>query len=138
MNALTKEWIEKAEADLEVARLTLEKANESLAFTICFHAQQCAEKHVKAYLTDHKIPFPRIHDMTDLMELAKPRDTEFESLRDDLLLVDQYSVDVRYPGRNATWDEAIQAVEACERIREFVRKKLEMDEDVDKSVAGSE
>jgi len=124
MNALTQEWVEKAEADLQVARLTLETVNEALAFTVCFHAQQCAEKYLKAYLTEHKIVFPRTHDMTDLLGLALPHDTEFESIRDDLLLVDQYSVEVRYPGRNATWDEAIQAAEASKRIRELTRIKL--------------
>jgi hypothetical protein len=33
--------------------------------------------------------------------------------------------------QNATWDEAIQAVESSERIRKFVRRKLGMDEGED-------
>jgi HEPN domain-containing protein len=34
---------------------------------ICFHAQQCAEKYLKARLTEANIPFIKTHDLPSLL-----------------------------------------------------------------------
>lgn len=56
-------WFKKAESDLKTAEhiLTLK---ESCPFDIvCFHAQQCAEKYLKALLVFRSIDFPKTHDL---------------------------------------------------------------------------
>ena len=50
---LVKGWLRKAESDLLNARICME-AGQALD-TECFHAQQAAEKYIKAYLTEHEI-----------------------------------------------------------------------------------
>jgi HEPN domain-containing protein len=60
MKPETQEWIEKAEADLKVARREGQTA-DPVHDAVCFHAQQCAEKYLKAWLEEHNIAFPRIH-----------------------------------------------------------------------------
>ena len=44
------EWKQKAENDLRTAEIVL-SSEEPPTDTICFHAQQCAEKYLKSYLT---------------------------------------------------------------------------------------
>jgi len=45
-----RRWIRKAEHDLATASVVLENKPE-VTDTVCFHAQQCVEKSLKAYLT---------------------------------------------------------------------------------------
>jgi hypothetical protein len=47
-------WIKKAEHDLTTARVVLENRPE-VTDTVCFHAQQCVEKALKAYLTSANV-----------------------------------------------------------------------------------
>jgi len=44
------EWKQKAENDLRTAEIVL-SSQDPPTDTICFHAQQCAEKYLKSYLT---------------------------------------------------------------------------------------
>jgi HEPN domain-containing protein len=63
------EWITYAEEDLAFARhgLTMpEPAYRSIAF----HAEQCAEKALNAYLVYHGTDFPFTHNISRLLELA--------------------------------------------------------------------
>jgi hypothetical protein len=57
-----KEWLAHAESDLNLARLAKDRDNV-LPEQVCFHAQQAAEKALKAVLLHHKIEFPFIHDI---------------------------------------------------------------------------
>jgi len=60
---LAKLWIKKAENDLVAAEHLLTARPHTPYDTICFHAQQCAEKYLKAFLIFHlnniKMCFPR-------------------------------------------------------------------------------
>jgi hypothetical protein len=46
---LVKEWIRKAERDLDTAHLTLDN-KPAYTDIICYHCQQAVEKYLKAYL----------------------------------------------------------------------------------------
>ena len=52
MNPPTLEWIEKAEDDFAIAGRELRARNNSDYGAACFHAQQCAEKYLKAFLQE--------------------------------------------------------------------------------------
>jgi len=54
---LVRGWLEKARRDLATAQSQLRVA-EPPADIICFHAQQAAEKYLKAYLVWRGIEFP--------------------------------------------------------------------------------
>jgi len=124
MNALTREWIEKVEADYRVAVRESRVTDQPSYDAVCFHAQQCAEKYAKAFLQERNIVFERTHNMIYLYSLCATIDPEFERCRDDFELLDDYSVDIRYPGDFATTDEALAVIHFLNRIREFVRGKL--------------
>ena len=59
-------WLQKAEGDLLAANRLIEVEQEDY-FTTTFHAQQVAEKFLKEFLVCHQIPFPKTHDIQQLL-----------------------------------------------------------------------
>jgi len=124
MNALTAEWVEKAEGDYATAGRELRARRRPNYDATCFHAQQTAEKYLKAFLHEHGVNFPKTHSLIELLELCLPLDASFELRRDLLILIDRYAVQYRYPGESADRAEARQAFHAATDFREFARAKL--------------
>lgn len=52
MKPLTREWIEKAEGDFATASREIRVRKVPNYDAVCFHAQQCAEKYLKALLQE--------------------------------------------------------------------------------------
>jgi len=78
LESLLREWIEKAEADLEAAeRLAPDVASSTrLREVIGFHCQQTVEKYLKVLLTYYQVEFPKTHEIKRLLALlsrANPR-----------------------------------------------------------------
>lgn len=124
MNELTAEWIDKAEGDYATAGREFRARKNPNYDAVCFHAQQAAEKYLKAYLQERAMVFPRIHNLIQLLELCLPLDTGFEFQRNLLIRLDRYSVRFRYPGESADKDEARAAFETIRMVRRFMRTKL--------------
>jgi|UniRef100_A0A7C4TXN1 HEPN domain-containing protein len=121
----SKEWIKKAENDLIVAKHSLTLKPVAPYDIICFHAQQCAEKYLKAYLVYKGIEFEKTHDLGELIGLASAEDNNFMELIDIAERLTDYAVDVRYPGiEEPTKEEAKEAIEIAEKIKEFILKRL--------------
>ncbi len=53
-------WLDKARKDIAMARMAIERGEE-FADMASFHAQQAAEKALKAYLVWLDIEFPKTH-----------------------------------------------------------------------------
>jgi len=123
MNEVVAEWVEYAEGDYALARRALFH-DEPLYAGTCFHAQQCAEKYLKAALTNRLIEFPRTHQLARLLELYLPTEPAFEVLRADLASLENHSVAARYPGARLTTEMAEAALAAAQRVRAFVRQHL--------------
>lgn len=116
-----RQWVEHAEHDLINARHTLTLGEDCPFDTVCFHAQQCAEKYLKALLTYTSVPFPKIHDLTEIIALVPPGLlSEVESF--DLEELTPYAVETRYAGFRDDFsrEEAEEAVENAERVRRAV------------------
>ena len=126
MNEVASEWVTKADNDFHSADILLHAGNIPLVDTACFHCQQCAEKYLKAFLTDHLIRFERTHVLADLLSLCIPIDTEFEKIADDLNRLEGYAVAIRYPGAMISAKLAEEAFKAAKRVRTFVRRKLKI------------
>jgi HEPN domain-containing protein len=128
---LTKLWIKKAENDLITAKNSLNIKPEPPLDTICFHAQQCAEKYLKAFLVYHEIEFEKIHDITELILLASQVDKSFLHLIDLGKKLTPYAVEIRYPGmltEELTEETAREAVNMAIEIKEFVLARLPLKE----------
>ncbi|MBM3473868.1 MAG: HEPN domain-containing protein [Armatimonadetes bacterium] len=95
--ALLREWVAEAEEDFRVAEHLLQ-TSPHFGKAIGFHAQQAAEKYLKAYLTWHQVEFPKVHDLREILHLVARQDAALsESLRDARLLT-PFAVRSRYPG----------------------------------------
>ena len=92
------EWLAHAESDLRLGRLGSGE-EEILPAQICFHAQQAAEKALKAVLLSAGTDFPLTHDLGQLLELCGHAGIEIppEILETDGLT--PYAVETRYPGQ---------------------------------------
>jgi len=125
---LVKMWMRKAENDLKTAKdelNTQEPAND----TICFHAQQCAEKYLKAFLIYHEIEFEKTHVLEDLITLATQIDNSFIELIEFAKKLTPYAVEIRYPlFEEPTEEEAKEAIEIAEKIKEFILKRISLNE----------
>jgi len=75
-------------------------------------------------LTHCQIPFRPIHDLEVLLDLSIVVSPDLEIIRNPLLLLNDYAVDIRYPGESATADEAQAAVKAMRMVCSLVRFKL--------------
>jgi len=124
MKPLTAEWVQKAEDDFIVAQKMLRARKHPVYDAVCFHAQQCAEKYLKAYLQEHNQDIPKIHKLLDLLKLCKEVDASLEILLPDLKELERFSVNVRYPGTSADREEARMAFKTVQAIREFLRQQL--------------
>lgn len=119
------EWKHKAENDLRTAEIVLQ-SRDPPTDTICFHAQQCAEKYLKSYLTFKDTPVEKTHDLTRINNICIRIDTDFEDLSDGAELLSGYAVEIRYPGDFYEYsiNEAEEAVRVAKMFKELVLRKI--------------
>lgn len=120
-----KEWVTYAEGDLEFAKIGLKLETQQSYRIVAFHAQQSAEKFLKAYLVFRKVNFPYTHDISELLDLCEKTANWVNELQDAKILT-SYASTLRYPGVGikATKEEAIRTVEIADHVREVVRSAL--------------
>lgn len=87
-------WMDYAKTDLHAA-YTLLDSGEFFPRQICFLAQQCAEKAIKAILVLEEINFPKKHDLDRLRDLI-PDGWKFKELFPDLAELTIWAVESRY------------------------------------------
>ena len=124
MKPLTSEWIEKAEGDFATAKREIRVRKAPNFDAVCFHAQQCAEKYLKALLQDADIEFGKTHHLITLLDLLAPFSPSWELLRPQLQNLNAYSVSIRYPGESADKVVAQEALNLAIIIRKEARKHL--------------
>lgn len=122
---IVRGWIQKAESDLKTARLVLRVGEEGPADTVAFHAQQCAEKYLKALLVFEGIDFPKTHDLDALIGLLPVKYTIPLSVEEQRTLT-SYATVTRYPGdyEPVTLADARRAVALARRVRKHVHSVL--------------
>lgn len=127
MKPLTREWVEKAEGDWATASREMRARKAPNWDAVCFHAQQCVEKYLKAMLQEADVAFGKTHHLVTLLDLALAIDPTIEPLRTDLLQLTAFAVQVRYPGASADRDAARQAWELARALRTRLRTALGAD-----------
>ena len=123
--AVVREWLHKAENDLTTAAHTLKLGAACPTDTVCFHAQQCVEKYIKALLVFRATPFPKTHDIRALRALLPPRFRPKLDAKVQKRLTD-YATVKRYPDAepDIPLPEARQAVAVARRVRRELRRHL--------------
>lgn len=119
-----RDWFEKADQDLEMARRALEPG-QPLPEMACYHAQQCAEKYLKGYLIAHSVSFRFVHDLIYLTQLCMAHDPTFEKLMPAIEILDEYGATTRYPMEGSVEPDieaAKEAIRLTEQVATLVKK----------------
>jgi len=102
------DWLAHAESDLNLARLARDR-QEILPEQVCFHAQQAAEKALKAVLVSREIEFPLVHAIQALVQIAQQSGLAVPPEVLEAVSLTPYAVVTRYPGH---WEE-ISPEQSC-------------------------
>jgi HEPN domain-containing protein len=113
-------WVERAEEDYQAAVSSLRR-KKPLTYIACFHAQQCAEKYMKALLVSRGAAFSKVHDLLLLNDQCTRAGVLLSVDAKLLNTLSDHAVKVRYPGDDPTPDEAREAVEIAKTVRRFAR-----------------
>jgi HEPN domain-containing protein len=119
------QWLTFADDDLKMASDTLNRGAGGPYRLIAYHAQQCAEKYLKAYLVYQNVDFPYTHNIRRLLKLCGQRATWAQDLKDAEQLT-PYAITARYPGEDEeiAQAEASEAVDIARQVRNRVRTEL--------------
>ena len=119
------QWLAYGDEDLRLARYALTLKDNCPYRLIAYHAQQCAEKCLKAFLVYHRIDFPYTHNISHLLELCSDKANWAETLQDAEEL-SPFAITTRYPGEDevVTKKEALRAIDIASHLRQVVRKAL--------------
>jgi HEPN domain-containing protein len=129
LESLLREWIEKAEADLEAAeRLAPDVASSTrLREVIGFHCQQTVEKYLKVLLTYYQVEFPKTHEIKRLLVLLSRANPEAAAALSGTKWLGPFGVDIRYPGDAAEMlpGDEVRAIGIARLAKEVVVRILD-------------
>ncbi|MEE9297144.1 MAG: HEPN domain-containing protein [Phycisphaerae bacterium] len=120
-----QQWALYADDDLRLAQHGLSMGSECPYRLVAYHAQQCAEKYLKAYLVLQGVDFPFTHNISLLLELCEDSagwvSTLYEAER-----LSRYAITTRYPheDRDVSVEHGRQAIDLAVRVRDIVRTEL--------------
>jgi HEPN domain-containing protein len=121
------DWLEKAQNDLQAAEIILAYEGVPPTDTVVYHAQQVAEKCLKAFLIARVQRLLPIHDLIPLLEECITLDNSFATLRGHILNLDRFYIESKYPPDPPivfSIDEARESTAQAQEIYNFVRDKL--------------
>lgn len=113
-------WLEFARRDLRIVA-ALRAADSTLFTAACVHAQQSAEKSLKAVLVLHELPVPFTHDLAYLRGVVGDHLPPGPQ-QDDLDRLNRWGAAARYPGgaTDATADDIATAELAARSVYDHV------------------
>ncbi|NMC66993.1 MAG: HEPN domain-containing protein [Spirochaetales bacterium] len=126
MKKITQEWLNKAYKDLLVAKREI-KSENTVYDAVCFHSQQAVKKYLKALLQENEVYFEKTHDLDLLLEKCKDFVPEIIQLKEKIIELSSYAVEVRYPGVEATKEEAEDSLATAVQVEKIVKKYFKME-----------
>ena len=127
MKPIAVEWTVKAEGGFTILERECRARKNPNYDGACFHAQQCAEKYIKARLCEDEVAFGKIHDLVALLEQVLDLEPDWEVFREDLAFLSDFAIAFRYPGDSADKESALDARRRCRRFRRAARHALGME-----------
>lgn len=118
---LAKLLLRKAEND--IAAFTKLRSDPEIAIEILgFHAQQAAEKMLKAVLAFHQLRYPFTHRITDLIDMLKDNGIFLPEKFEDARFLTPFAVDLRYDFLHSEDENLDQAATLAllQEMREWV------------------
>ena len=134
-NEVTRDWLENADDDWKAMQAVL-SLDPPLLRVATFHAQQSAEKLMKALLIEAGKLVPKSHNLAVLSEMISEVHPAWLWDAGELITLTRGAVELRYPDFALTEDQAREAVDICGRLRPALLALLEGKDDVEGEVDG--
>lgn len=119
---LVRDWLTRASHNLRAAR-ALSDLETPLLDAAIYHCQQAAEKTVKGWLQWQDDPFPKTHDVEDLVNQAAKIDQDFQQVAKAAAVLTPYVSAFRYAGGSdepmPSREEFDEALQHAQTIYEF-------------------
>jgi HEPN domain-containing protein len=121
-----QQWLNRARKDLAAGELLLKGTFEDYE-NVGFHAQQAAEKFIKAFLVCHQIEFPKTHNIALLTQLVANVDPALAKTLAAADALTPYGVEFRYPGDlpSVSRNEGEKALRLAEQTRDVIIGSLQ-------------
>jgi HEPN domain-containing protein len=118
-------WLALAGLDLQAGEKAL-RGDDPLPRDACFHAQQAAEKSLKAYLVSRGVHPRRTHHLGALLGECADLDEGFRVLAAACEFLNPFAIETRYPSRitHYTLEQARRALDLAKQIAEFATAKM--------------
>lgn len=119
------DWVRRARSDLALAKVLLPEG--ALYEDLCFHAQQAAEKAIKAVYRAYKHEFRYTHDLAELLNGLRVAGIEVPEEVQDAVELTGFAWEARYPGtaEPASEEEYRRAVALAERVVHWAETHVE-------------
>lgn len=111
-----EDWLVRAEGNLALARVPLPQG--AFYEDLCFHAQQAAEKAIKAIYQHYGKSFRYTHDLDELITGLQNEGIIIPSEIMEAILLTSYAWEARYPGLSepVTVEEYREALRQSELV----------------------
>lgn len=121
-----RDWLRHAASDLRLASLGLAD-QDVLPNQTAFHAQQAAEKSLKAVLVGRGIHFPRTHDLEGLIEMIQAAGISWPLASQQIDVLTPFAVETRYPGGlgQISSAECEAAINSAEAVFDWASREVE-------------
>jgi HEPN domain-containing protein len=119
-------WLSKAGLDLRAAAHESSAPDEGLWGDVMFHAQQAAEKAMKAFLAWHDVPVRKTHNLEELGRQCVALDATLGTLANQAAPLTEYAWRFRYPGESdePVREEAEQALAVARIVYEAILTRM--------------
>jgi HEPN domain-containing protein len=121
------EWLRYARSDYRLAAIRRPKG--VMLDTLCYHAQQAAEKAIKAFLLHRRASFPFTHNLKTLLECL-PKSVQPPTAVLQAARLTQYAVSARYPDDAepvSSETERQTALRLARAVLTWAKKEIEQD-----------
>src|SRR5262249_43100009 len=117
-------WLSKADVDLKAA--AHEISAEALWGDVMFHAQQAAEKSMKAFLAWHEVPFRKTHNREELGQQCVALNATLAVAAGEAAPLTEYAWKFRYPGEPHEPEraEAEEALALAQSVYDVILARL--------------
>jgi HEPN domain-containing protein len=124
-SATALNWLRRAKSNLLLAQTT--KPEEVFWEDLCFDAQQCVEKSLKALLIFYNIRYPHTHSISVLLKTLQENRISFPEEFFQASFLTDYAVESRYPGNLelATQKDLEKALEHAQAIFNWVQQEID-------------
>lgn len=119
-------WLQKSNDDLKAAEMLLQGGQ--VFNIVAFHAQQSAEKSLKAFLLNKEGILSEGHSLPKLLQKCMVHEQEFGQYKDNLHILNSFYIETRYLAEEELYvkeEDAQNALGIARRIFEYVCNAVE-------------